>query len=476
MLSPDDTPLASAQSTHRVRHLSDCRAGESPSLLPGSLLDRYEILFELASGGMGTVYVARRTFMPDANGFVAIKRLNRHAADNDAVRAFLREAAVTAMLHHPNIVATYELGEHDGLPFIVMQLIQGVSLARLMQRLAERHEPLDPDYAARIIAQAATGLHAAHELVGLDASPVNLVHRDVSPQNILISYEGHCFVADFGIAKFAHADRATTQGAIKGKFGYMSPEQTEGRPLDRRSDIFALGTVLHETISGHRLFSGESPAETVFQILTKVPPPLHRLRAGVPESLSAIVARCLEKRPDARFPTAEALASALREELRERGSPVGELDVGSLVTSLFDGERQEFVAYLQRALVEHDRPRPSTAATVPMGLKARFIGAAAAFGILVVVLLLAWRSPWNRGPRTLPVEPTTSAPFAPAFSATLQPSIPAASSAPALPASASARPPPPSVRATSAAPRPPPRSVETPNPASSFRGVPFSEL
>lgn len=113
---------------------------------------------------MGTVYVARRTFMPDANGFVAIKRLNRHAADNDAVRAFLREAAVTAMLHHPNIVATYQLGEHDGLPFIVMQLIQNVSLARLMQRLAERQEPLAPDYAARIIAQAATGLHAAHEL------------------------------------------------------------------------------------------------------------------------------------------------------------------------------------------------------------------------------------------------------------------------------------------------------------------------
>lgn len=98
----------------------------------------------------------------------------------------------------------------------------------------------------------------------------------------------------------------------------MSPEQTEGRSLDRRSDIFALGTVLHETISGHRLFSGESPAETVLQILTKVPPPLHRVRAGVPESLSAIVARCLEKRPDARFPTAEALASALRDELRER--------------------------------------------------------------------------------------------------------------------------------------------------------------
>src|SRR5579883_776159 len=232
-------------------------------------LGRYDLLFELARGGMGAVYVGR---LVGAHGFdrlVAVKRLTREDAD---VEAFLEEARVSARISHPNVVQTFELGEEQGMPFLVMQLVEGVSLARLLSKLAARDEAIGADLAAWILAQAAAGLHAAHELRSVDGRPLGLVHRDVSPQNVLLSYEGRVYVTDFGIAKLRDARRSTESGVVKGKFAYMSPEQARAQPVDRRSDVFALGILLYEAIVGARLFQGESPAETVLRVVEQATP------------------------------------------------------------------------------------------------------------------------------------------------------------------------------------------------------------
>jgi serine/threonine-protein kinase len=322
---------------------------------------------------MGTVHVGR---LVGAHGFdrlVAIKRLSDEGAD---VEPFLAEARLSARIHHPNVVQTLELGEHEGSPFIVMQLVEGVSLSRLLGRLVERREVMAPEIAAWIVAQAAAGLHAAHELRSVDGRPLGLVHRDVSPHNLLVSFSGHVYVTDFGIAKLRDARQATTQsGVVKGKFAYMSPEQARAQPLDRRSDVFTLGICLYESLVGARLFQGESPADTLLRVIERVPPSPRELRPEVPDALAEIALRCLAKKADDRFATAADLADALRACLSGRNAHIDETEVARLLDRSVGAAREQLQESIRAALMAdaaaaaqsvEEGPPPSPASPTPL--------------------------------------------------------------------------------------------------------------
>ncbi len=212
----------------------------------GRRLGRYELLLEMGSGGMATLYLARMAGPRRFEKLVAIKKIHDHLTSRqDFVDMFLDEAQISARIQHPNVVQLFDLGEADGSYFIAMEYVHGVNLAGLLRAVSGRGSgQYGWPQAAWIVAEAAAGLHAAHELLTTDGRPMNLVHRDVSPQNILVSYDGNVKVADFGIAFAAERITHTSSGVLKGKIPYMAPEQAAGEPLDRRADVFALGTLL----------------------------------------------------------------------------------------------------------------------------------------------------------------------------------------------------------------------------------------
>ncbi|MCB9603042.1 MAG: protein kinase [Sandaracinus sp.] len=275
-------------------------------------LGRYELLFPLASGGMAEVYVAR---LVGDEGFarpVAVKRMLPNLQDGALFeKMFLHEARVASLVRSPNVVPTLELGRaDDGSLFLAMELIEGVSIARLLRGMGDRSVPI-PE-ALEILIQAATGLHHAHETCDERGEPLGIVHRDVSPQNILVSERGRCLLTDFGIAKALHAHDLTVSGQVKGKTAYMAPEQLDGElELDRRVDVFALGIVAFELLAGRRLFKRETPAATIRAILEGHVPSLRELRPDVPPELEALVNRALSHFPDDRPQTCLAFAAAL---------------------------------------------------------------------------------------------------------------------------------------------------------------------
>ncbi len=307
---------------------------------------------------MGTVYAARLESSLGVGRIVALKVLKSEVAGANVLPSFLDEARITARLDHPNVVATLELGADQGTPFIVMEFVRGVSLKELLKRLQASNTHMDPALGALIVARAARGLHAAHELGGANGEPLGLVHRDISPDNILLSYDGSVRVTDFGIAKLATSEQ-TREGVIKGKFAYMSPEQVSGQELDRRSDIFSLGVVLWETLTQRRLFRRSTPRETVAAILSgKVEPPTSE-SAPIPSALTEITMRCLEARACDRPETAAVLESELRSAIRAGATAVDDADVAVLVGGLFANEQRE----LDRTLAEAEGLSPLGAET-----------------------------------------------------------------------------------------------------------------
>jgi serine/threonine protein kinase/tetratricopeptide (TPR) repeat protein len=278
------------------------------TLQAGTRLGPYEIVAAIGAGGMGEVYRARDTRL---DRDVAIKVLPAEfASDPERLRRFEQEARAVAALDHPNILALYDVGTHEGLPYLVTQLLEGESLR---DRLSGRVLPVRK--AVETAVQIAQGLAAAHER--------GIVHRDVKPGNVFITKDGHVKVLDFGIAKVAIPQpsgapggaptvvEATEAGTTLGTVGYMSPEQLRGQPVDHRTDIFSFGCVLYEMLSGQRAFAGETAADTITEVLSKDPAPLGGAGGGVSPALQGIVGRCLEKRPDDRFSSAHDLALAL---------------------------------------------------------------------------------------------------------------------------------------------------------------------
>ncbi|HYJ10011.1 MAG TPA: serine/threonine-protein kinase, partial [Polyangiaceae bacterium] len=276
-------------------------------------VDRYELMGEIASGGMATVYLARLTGMGGFQRFVAMKRLHPHLANEaEFVEMFLDEARIAARIHHPNVVPILEVGASQVGYYLVMEYIEGDTLARLLARAASTGKRLPVSIALRVAIDMLSGLHAAHELHDDQNQPVHLVHRDVSPQNVLVGQDGIARITDFGVARAASRLNATRVGQLKGKIAYMAPEQAAGsEELDRRADVFSAGVVVWEALAQKRLFKAENEAATLSRVITEPVPLLFQVAPLVSKEVSGVVMRSLERDREKRFPSCAAFADAL---------------------------------------------------------------------------------------------------------------------------------------------------------------------
>ena len=290
---------------------------------------QYEILERIASGGMAELYKAKRTGVEGFQKIVAIKKILPHLADDEEfVTMFADEAKLAAQLNHPNIIHIYDLGKiQAGGYFIAMEYVDGRDLRAIQQAGRETGVPLPVPLAVYVASKVASALDYAHRRRDAEGQGLNIVHRDVSPQNILISYEGEIKLCDFGIAKAASKASKTQSGALKGKIQYMSPEQAWGKPIDRRSDLFSLGVVLHELLTGERLFRGDSDINVLEKVrIAEVPPP-SRANPEVPHNLDAVVLKALAREPDDRYANASDLLRDLDSVLYSYTPASGSADV-----------------------------------------------------------------------------------------------------------------------------------------------------
>ena len=293
---------------------------------PPRRMGRYELLFRIASGGMAEVFAARAIGEAGFQKLVAVKRmLPTLAEDPEFVQMFLDEARVAANISNAHVVQTLDLGrDNTGALYIVMDLVVGVTLSRIQKEAAKVRRAVPVGMAVELLAQAATGLHAAHEATTPVGEPLHIVHRDVSPQNILVGVDGRVRITDFGVARAVAQATQTQAGRIKGKFAYCSPEQLVGRDVDRRADVFALGVVAWETLAGQRLFVADHPMAIMERVQNMPILPVHQVRSRVPESVALVIDKALQRRRDARFETASELASALRDAARAAGVAIPE--------------------------------------------------------------------------------------------------------------------------------------------------------
>ena len=320
--------------------------------VPGTMLGKYELLATIGTGGMASVILARQRGPAGFEKVVVVKVVHPHMAqDQIAVNMLLDEAKVASQIDHQNVVHTYELGEAAGTFYIVMEYLAGESLAQVIKAGRSGVQPaFDPYLAARIVADAASGLHFAHELKDFSGTPLEVVHRDVSPGNIVVLYNGAVKVVDFGIAK-AHGRVTSTQdGELKGKYGYMSPEQIKNEPMDRRSDVFSLGVVLWEALTQKRLFQADNVAAILMQILGGERLPPSHLRPGVPPALDAITLTALHPDPRARFQSADDMKKALEDAIWQ--TRYGASEISAHMTALFADRMEQRRVLLARATRE----------------------------------------------------------------------------------------------------------------------------
>jgi serine/threonine-protein kinase len=319
------------------------------NLLPES--SRFELIVKIASGGMATVYVGCSRTRGPVTRLFAIKRAHAHMLDDAAFRKmFVTEARLASRIHHPNVVAVQDVEELDDELIIVMDYVEGASLADL--REVDLDERARIAMATRIVLDAAVGLHAAHELRSEDGKSLDIVHRDVSPHNILIGVDGIARLTDFGIAKMqgpgGQSSARTATGALKGKLGYMAPEYIAGNRLDRRADIFALGAILWETLTAQRLFKAPTEIEMI-RVVSECnvsPPSAH---APLPRALDEVVLRALTRSPDDRWSTARDFADALERVARDHSLLAPHPDVGAIV----EHEAHDVLAKRRSAIRSH---------------------------------------------------------------------------------------------------------------------------
>nr|WP_301340518.1 serine/threonine protein kinase [Corallococcus exercitus] len=276
------------------------------------------MLRKLATGGMGAVYLARQKGPVGFQKLLVVKRLLPHLSEDDEfLQMFLDEARIAALLNHPNIAQIYEMGDVDGQYYIAMEYVHGEPLGSLVPRASAHPGGFPLGLRCRIIAEAAAGLDAAHNARSPSGRKLSLIHRDVSPQNVLVGFNGGVKLIDFGVAKAQGKLSQTVVGTIKGKHAYMSPEQARGEPLDARSDVFGLGTVFYELLTNGRLFKRETEMATLKAVVGhKIVPPSEAV-PGIPKSLDPIVFKALARKREDRFTTAGELQLALEEFLQQ---------------------------------------------------------------------------------------------------------------------------------------------------------------
>ncbi len=330
-------------------------------------IGRYQILERLAVGGMAEVFLAQ-----EADGLdrlvVVKKMLPALAEESSFVEMFLQEAKIAAGISHPNVVQILELGQADGLPFLVMEYVQGVTLKELIRAARAGGGALPLGVVLHLVAQACAGAHAAHELRLPNGDPAGLVHRDLTPHNLMVDTRGHVKLLDFGIAKAAGISGDFTRtGVLRGKVSYMSPEQTEQAPLDRRSDVFALGVCAYELFGLERPFAGGSDVQTLRRIQSGQAQPLRDRRPDLPPAVAAVVHRALATDREARFPSAEAFRVALRQAATEAGIDVDPDKAGRALRSLVGTLTASRVAAIDAAIA---RGRSAVPAPAPVRAQA----------------------------------------------------------------------------------------------------------
>jgi serine/threonine protein kinase len=339
------------------------------ALLPEQF-GKYSLLGHLATGGMAEVWLARQLGMQGFEKIVVIKRARPELSDAETTELFLDEARLVATLEHPNIAQVYEIGAVNGSYFFVMEYIDGADVRRLIETALSKRHPIALADALYIINHVCTALHYAHEKHDLEGRPLQIIHRDVSPSNVLISHDGSIKVCDFGIAK-AHNRRTenTQSGVLKGKFSYMSPEQCQSKPIDRRSDVFSIGILLYELSTLSKLFRAKSDFALLQQIIeTPIPLPSTRV-PGYPPELEKIVMKALAKNPNERYATAQALQVDLEEFAREHKLAMSSIRIAKLMGELFEKRNDAWIR-AQRAHHDHfievtPTPEPSGSGSQP---------------------------------------------------------------------------------------------------------------
>ena len=302
----------------------------------------YFLLEKIAVGGMAELFKAQQRGVQGFQKIVAIKRILPHFSDNeDFVTMFIDEAKLAAQLTHPNIVQIFDLGKAGSSYYIAMEYVNGRDLRTLLKKVREYGAPFPEQVAAFVVMKIAAALDYAHRKRGFDDRELKLVHRDISPQNVILSTEGAVKLVDFGIAKAASKASHTVAGALKGKLLYMSPEQATGQPLDNRSDLYSLGLVLFELLTGERCFQADSELGVLEKVRLGRISDLSTLNPNVSREMVAIVNRALQKNVDHRYPSARFMERDLRDYLQRQGTPITEHDVAEYMNALLKGSREQ---------------------------------------------------------------------------------------------------------------------------------------
>jgi serine/threonine protein kinase len=315
---------------------------QGPAIPAVERYGRYYLIERIGRGGMAEVFRAVAKGVEGFRRVFVIKRLRPEKVDSpDLVRMFCDEARLSALLHHPNVVQVYDFGQIGGTHFLAMEYLRGKDLSAVMKASRAARAAVSPSIAAHVAQQVAIGLHYAHTLSRMDGRPLGIVHRDVTPSNIMIQRTGGVKILDFGIAQATNFARQTETGGgrVKGKLAYLSPEQVRLEPLDGRSDVFALGVVLWEMLTGQRLFSAESEFLTMRNVLTQPIPPPSSIRPQVTAALDGVVARALKRDRERRYADAREMADDLEKALREIPCPTQALSY--LLQDLFGHESAE---------------------------------------------------------------------------------------------------------------------------------------
>jgi serine/threonine protein kinase len=304
---------------------------------------RYRVIDRLESGGMAEVFRAEALGLQGFKKQVAIKRVLAHlAAKETFIKMFLDEARLSARLSHSNVVQVFDIGVGDGTYFIVMEFVDGANLRGIIDTLKNANRPFPCEEAVFLAIELCKGLMYAHHVTDENGQPLHIVHRDMSPPNVLITKHGEVKIVDFGLAKANTQLEKSEPGIIKGKFSYLAPEAAKGIEVDARADIFAIGIMLWELLAGRRLFLGKTDLETVQMVQRSIVPPITRIRSDVPPELEPILARALANDPNQRYSTARELGADLNAFLYRYGQhPVTDFEISDLVYSAMEQRRRE---------------------------------------------------------------------------------------------------------------------------------------
>lgn len=386
---------------------------DSQGWAPGNVVGAYTLLAKLATGGMAEIWLARQVGLRGFERLVVVKRIIESLSQDEAfVEMFLDEARIVVQLTHPNIVQVFDLGEHAGAYYIAMEYLAGENLVQVARAAAKAGVPLDAKASVKIAIAALEGLAHAHDRLGIDGKPLNVVHRDVSPHNIVLTWDGQVKLVDFGIARAANRATQTQGQQLKGKFAYMAPEQAKGdTELDGRVDVFAMGVVLWEMVTHRRLFAFDDQIRILKELIGDEPIEApHQRSPSVPTELSAIIMKALAKPLSQRFQSAQAFKAALENWLQANGGGPTPSELGQLMNKLFKAriaERTQLIEKAARGEVSMSRVsevmKPPTDRSMPSGTPSGNTGVdgsgnlklgIAAVGTLLLVLMagaVSWK-------------------------------------------------------------------------------------